>query len=953
MGVRDRGGDETSEGGAPVAPGALTELLRELARAPEGAGWESPPRPGEVIGRFEIQREVGRGGFGVVYQALDRELGRAVAFKALRGSGAAGEGPEAARAAAEAEAAARLAHPNIVHLYDLGRGARGAYLIMELLRGRSLADQLAAGPLPLREAVRVAVELARGLAHAHGQGVVHRDLKPSNVYLCEDGQVKVLDFGLAQVFGKAGLQGGTPGYMAPEQARGEPGDARADVYALGQVLRELLTGRGPKALTPTELASAERPLPAGTDWDAVVKGVPSALVKLVARFTAAEPADRPADAGAALASLRPIEESLRPKRLLWASWALAAVALLVAGGLALWYRPLPPGRLLTALADVDNQTGDRDLDGVGELLRAGLEQSKRLSLMARSRLVNALREAGRPIPASFGEQEARPAAERMQAQLLVVPSVRLSEGGYEVAVKAVDLGRGEHHFTLSGRALTKDSVPGALDHLVARVMKRLKEAPGQAPQAPVAVADLAPAHPEALRHHAEGRRLASEGRVVEAMRSYRKAIDLDPAFLLPRIAAEASNQNYEVFAWDFDAGFPDLQANRKVLQSNLHRMAGSDRAFMEAVLEPFPSAPEQVAALDRVIEAWPEDPRAWVLAGQQLMWERADLVAARPYLERAIALAPLAETHAIEFLLFLGRYDEAVTRARRWTEAAPAARSFRWLAEAHRHRGEVAPALQAARQALALPDPLLNAAVFLDADALDEVERFLATQNGGRSRWYAARGRVREALALHQLPKNPAWFDRLGHHVGRAQMHLPSGDVEALMRELEGMLRAGSTVYHCETWALALMGDLDRAESLAFYGASDARQVCAGITLAIVDWKRGDPERALRALARYQLAVADYYRGEIFAGQGRHREAVERFRQYRLHRGLQFYEGFYDWWNFPRSLYLEAVSLEALGEREAARALVGRLLHLWERADPGYPLLAEARALERRLSAPR
>jgi tetratricopeptide (TPR) repeat protein len=194
---------------------------------------------------------------------------------------------------------------------------------------------------------------------------------------------------------------------------------------------------------------------------------------------------------------------------------------------------------------------------------------------------------------------------------------------------------------------------------------------------------------------------------------------------------------------------------------------------------------------------------------------------------------------------------------------------------------------------------------------------------------------------------------RLSHHIGRAQLQLPSGDVEALMRELEGMLRAGSTVYHCEVWALALMGDLDRAESIAFYGASDARQVCAGITLAIAAWKRGDHEEALRALSRYQLAVADYYRGEIFAEQGRHREAVERFRQYRLHRGLQFYEGFYDWWNYPRSLYLEAVSLEALGERDEARRLLKRLLHLWERADPGYPLLAEARVMERRLAASR
>jgi serine/threonine protein kinase len=186
-----------------VRPGALTELLAQLVQ-PDGerpsAGWEVPLTSGESVGRFEILREVGRGGFGVVYEARDSELGRSVAFKAVRTSGL--TELKADRLLAEAEAAARLAHPNIVHLYDLGRCDRGAFLILELLKGKTLAERLEEGPLPAREALRVAVEAARGLAHAHAQGVVHRDLKPGNVFLCEDGQVKLLDFGLAHVFGK-------------------------------------------------------------------------------------------------------------------------------------------------------------------------------------------------------------------------------------------------------------------------------------------------------------------------------------------------------------------------------------------------------------------------------------------------------------------------------------------------------------------------------------------------------------------------------------------------------------------------------------------------------------------------------------------------------------------------------------------------------------------------------
>jgi len=145
----------------------------------------------------------------------------------------------------EAEAAARLSHPNIVTLYDVGRSPQGPYLILELLRGGTLAQRLRQGRLPVREALRVAVEMAKGLAHAHSQGVVHRDVKPGNVFLCDDGQVKLLDLGMAHAFGHRTFAGGTPAYMAPEQWRGAPEDERTDVFAQGVVLFETLAGAVP------------------------------------------------------------------------------------------------------------------------------------------------------------------------------------------------------------------------------------------------------------------------------------------------------------------------------------------------------------------------------------------------------------------------------------------------------------------------------------------------------------------------------------------------------------------------------------------------------------------------------------------------------------------------------------------------------------------------------------
>ena len=144
---------------------------------------------------------------------------------------------------------ARLDHPCIVTLFDVGTCDSGPYLVMELLRGKTLAQRIAEGPVPLAEALRIAEEMAKGLAHAHQRGVLHRDFKPANVFLCEDGRVKLLDFGLAHLLGTEGISGaGTPKYMAPEQARGEEVDQRADVYAAGRVLGDMLGERRSRRL---------------------------------------------------------------------------------------------------------------------------------------------------------------------------------------------------------------------------------------------------------------------------------------------------------------------------------------------------------------------------------------------------------------------------------------------------------------------------------------------------------------------------------------------------------------------------------------------------------------------------------------------------------------------------------------------------------------------------------
>jgi TolB-like protein/predicted Zn-dependent protease len=302
--VGEAGGSDRGAKQAPP-PGALSALLQALAASPEPGDAEPLPLPqGTVVGRFEIVRELGRGAFGVVHEARDRELGRTVALKIVRPGRAS---PGESQLAREAEAVARLSHPNLVTLYEVGRSEHGPYLVFELLRGKTLQERIDDGPLPLQEAVHVAVEVARGLAHAHAEGVVHRDLKPANVFVTNKGQVKILDFGMAHAFGRKRVSGGTPAYMAPEQWEDDPEDERTDVFALGVMLYVLLSG--------------EYPFPEGKGrWSAEPATAPKldvprtpGLADLLDRMLERTPKGRPRDGAAVLAALMPVEDALRSK----------------------------------------------------------------------------------------------------------------------------------------------------------------------------------------------------------------------------------------------------------------------------------------------------------------------------------------------------------------------------------------------------------------------------------------------------------------------------------------------------------------------------------------------------------------------------------------------------------------------------------------------------------------
>ena len=205
------------------------------------------------LGRYAIQSELGRGAMGVVYKATDTALERTVAVKtvnmALERDGA--EKYEA-RFYQEARAAGSLNHPNIVTVYDVGKEGNVAYMAMEFIQGAELRSLLADGrALPVSQAVSIAAQVAEGLAYAHQHGVVHRDIKPANIMVLADGPVKITDFGIARMrasndeLTQSGMMLGSPKYMSPEQVIGKRADHRSDIFSLGVILYEMLTGNAP------------------------------------------------------------------------------------------------------------------------------------------------------------------------------------------------------------------------------------------------------------------------------------------------------------------------------------------------------------------------------------------------------------------------------------------------------------------------------------------------------------------------------------------------------------------------------------------------------------------------------------------------------------------------------------------------------------------------------------
>jgi tetratricopeptide (TPR) repeat protein len=556
-------GQETTGGG--------TETRDPLAADTTVAGNSSATRPhggplrvGQAFGpRYHIIKLLGAGGMGAVYQAWDAELSVAVALKVIR--------TDSRRRVVSAEAekqfkhelllARQVTHKNVVRIHDLGEIDGIKYITMPHVQGRNLGSILRTeGKLPIAKALRIARQIADGLLAAHEAGVVHRDLKPANIMISttgDDPHALIMDFGISASTEEArgGEIVGTLEYMAPEQSTGGAVDSRADIYAFGMILRELLVG--PRAVTATtaqERVAAMRQrttrgMPSVRSVDETISVPVDALVTRCLERNPAARFQSSADLVAALAALDDAGELIpEPKRL--TKRMMAATAVIVAallGGTYFATRKLvtPPKAhepVSVVIADVQNTSGDPAFDRTLEpVLKLALEQAGFISAYDRNGIARSL---GVRPPETLDERAALELAVKQGVGIVLSGSVDRQGNGYGVTFKATQAVTGNVIANARNRASGKDQVVSVATRLAAAVRQALGDDTPDSDKR-FAMETLSATSLEVVRDYASAAQAMSNSRFEEAQRHFARAAERDPNFGLAYAGLAITSYNLD------------------------------------------------------------------------------------------------------------------------------------------------------------------------------------------------------------------------------------------------------------------------------------------------------------------------------------------------------------------------------------------------------------------------
>ncbi len=588
-------------------------------------------------GRYQIIEELGRGGMGKVYKALDTELNEKIALKLLRPEVSA-DGEAIERFRNELKTARQISHKNICRMYHLTKEEGTYYITMEYVPGEDLKRLIRKiGQMSVGRTISIAKQVSEGLAEAHNLGIIHRDLKPQNIMVDEGGNVRIMDFGIARSLLTKGVTGagvmiGTPEYMSPEQVEGKPVDQRSDIYSLGIILYEMVTGRVPfEGDTPFTVGVKHKSeLP--RDPKELNPQIPADLGALILRCLAKDKESRHQSAGELLAELARIEAGLpttervaverRPftskqitvtfglKKLLMP--AVIFIGLIVAGlifwRLVLTKAPPPPpsGKPSLAVMYFRNNTGDEKLDhwriAISDLLITDLSQSRYITVLSADKLFNILSQLDQTEAKSYTSETLKDVATQGSVKNVLIGSYARAGENFRIDIQLQDGGTGQILSSSRVEGKGEDSIFAMVDELTIKIKQDFKiPAVEIASDIDRELEKITTASPEALKFYAEGRKLHNEQKYRESIQMMEKAVAIDRGFAMAyrsmavgysNLLLTSQKQTCLKKAFELTGRLSDRE--RYTIEGDYYRE--SERSYDKAV-----------AAYERLLELYPDE----------------------------------------------------------------------------------------------------------------------------------------------------------------------------------------------------------------------------------------------------------------------------------------------------------------------------------------------------------
>ncbi|MBY0493027.1 MAG: protein kinase [Cyanobacteria bacterium] len=799
---------------------------------------DGPFSPGQQVGpRYTILKLLGAGGMGAVYQAFDHELGVAVAIKVIRPlaqSDATAAKDLELRFKRELVLARQVTHKYVVRIHDLGEIDGIKYLTMPFVEGETLSQILRKSTtLPIDRVIKISQQISQGLAAAHEKGVVHRDLKPENIMIEKpasdpvpnSGDALIMDFGIARSVEQGATQTlagsviGTLEYMAPEQAQGKKVDGRADQYAFGLIMYDMLVGRSQRmADRENPMAELLERLAAAPKAPREINPeIPETLNAIVMKLLSPNPEHRYESTNALVAALDRLmpDGSIRsdihevivhdaPAR---SKLAAAAIVIVLAGAAAGWY--FSPGTVSVSAAhdpisiligDFDNKTGDPVFDGVVEqALSLGIEGASFVNAFPRR---DALRAATAIKPgARLDEATARLIALRENLGMVIVGAIEPRGSGYHITIKGVGPGNdGELKYTLEDDAPNKAAVLQTVGALAAQVRSALGDT-----VAPAANDAFTAANLDAASAYAKAQELQAAGRREDAIKQYSAAIALDPDFgrAYAGLAAQYENLGRR----------DEAEANYQKALALIDRMTERERYRTRGMYYMFARKPDQAATeFTTLLKAYPFDTTGLANLALTSFYLR-NLPQALEIGRRVSGLQPTnvgRRQNLALYSMYAGQFDTAITESDETLKLNPGA--FKAL---------VARALS--QLALGRPEEAAKsyeAMALISADGASFAAAGLADLAAVEGRYADAIAMLDKGIAAEEARKNAT--RAATKKVARAEMRILNGDVAGGVRDAQSALAATNdqTVRSAAGLVLARAG---RSEAEAIAASLDGR----------------------------------------------------------------------------------------------------------------------------------